>query len=93
MIRISNGIISRKHAENRQRIHHLGKIAKNHSEKITEHEKTILEHKEKHAETTQMHKELSSKIAEIEKRIERKEMLESTEQMIANALRKHKKGE
>ncbi|MDO8537581.1 MAG: hypothetical protein Q7S21_01730 [archaeon] len=90
MIRASNSIISQKHHENRQRIHHLGKIAKNHSGKLEEFEKHKTEISEKHKAQEDKHEILARKLAEIEKKLEKKEILDSTHEMIAKAIRENK---
>lgn len=86
MIRISNGIISRKHSENREKILHLGRITKNHSQKHQEHEK-------KFSELVEENKLLKAKVEILEAEKQKREILDSTEQMIAKAMGKRKKEE
>ena len=102
LIRMSNGIISRKLQELygkidndlSHRMGHLEKIARNHGRRLLEQEKKMIE-AEKERELSQAREEnrqLKQKIESLEKRIEKNEIIQSTQETVMKAVNRHKTG-
>ena len=83
LIRSSNAIISSKLSELVHRSRHLGKIAKNHSGSLVEHEQQL-------KQIIEQNKTLNAKIEALEKKYEKKEIMESTKDMIVKAINEFK---
>ena len=83
LLRSSNAIISSRLRELIHRSKHLGKIAKNHSGSLVEHENKL-------RQIIEQNKTLTAKIEALEKKFEKKELIESTQEMITKAINQNK---